>query len=396
MSGAEQGAAAGGFRVRNLVLLTLFLAGAAGGGSLAFVAHAPNRLLSGAPVRLGALPGEALLVLSLLAALLLGGAFLTPRRAGHWVLGAAAAAFVLVLCTLAGVEASRFAAGAPPAARTSLGAGFWIMALCGCLAMMDAMHRLALAPALRMMGALMLAGGVAGLGAMGALDDLSIAKEYANRREALGEALAQHVGIVLAALLPTVLIGLPLGLVAARRRAFAAGLFPALNLIQTIPSIALFAMLMAPLAGLAERFPVLKAAGIGGIGAAPAVIALILYSLLPIARNVAEGIAGVPAGARHAAVGMGMTPGQVFGRVELPLALPVVLSGLRIVIVQAIGLAAVAALIGAGGLGAIMFQGLFANALDTVVLGTVPIILLALAADGSLRLLTGYAERVRR
>jgi len=395
MSGAEQGAA-DGFRVRNPVLLTLFLAGAAGGGSLASVAHAPNRLLSGVPVRLGALPGEELLVLSVLAALLLAGAFLPQRRTVHWIQGAAAAAFVLVLCTLAGAEAARFAAGAPPAARTSLGAGFWIMALCGCLAMMDAMHRLALAPAGRTLGALMLAGGVAILGAMGALEDLSIAKEYANRREVLGDALAQHVGIVLAALLPTVLIGLPLGLFAARRRAFAAGLFPALNLIQTIPSIALFAMLMAPLAGLAERFPLLERAGIGGIGAAPAVIALILYSLLPIARNAAEGIAAVPAGARQAAIGMGMTPAQVFGRVELPLALPVVLSGLRIVVVQAIGLAAVAALIGAGGLGAIMFQGLFANALDAVVLGTVPIILLALTADGFLRLLTGHAEKAGR
>lgn len=396
MSGADGGATADGFRVHNRVLLTLFLAGAVGGGSLAFVAHAPNRLLSGIPVMLGALPGDELLVMSLLMVPLLAGALLPQRRGVHWVQGAAAAAFVLALCTLAGAEAARFAGGAPPAARTSLGAGFWIMALCGCLAMMDAMHRLALAAAGRALGALMLAGGIAVLGGLGALDDLSIAKEYANRREVLGDALAQHVGIVLAALLPTVLIGLPLGLVAARRGGFAAGLFPALNLIQTIPSIALFAMLMAPLAGLAERFPLLKSAGIGGIGATPAIIALVLYSLLPIARNVAEGIAGVPAGARHAAIGMGMTPRQVFARVELPLALPVVLSGLRIVIVQAIGLAAVAALIGAGGLGAIMFQGLFANALDTVVLGTVPIILLALAADAFLRLLTGHAERVRR
>ena len=93
---------------------------------------------------------------------------------------------------------------------------------------------------------------------------------------------------------------------------------------------------------------------------------------------------------------MGMTRPQVLWRVELPLALPVILSGVRVVTVQAIGLTAVAALIGAGGLGGIMFQGLFANALDTVVLGTLPIILLALIADAAFRVLTAAVGRAPR
>jgi osmoprotectant transport system permease protein len=131
---------------------------------------------------------------------------------------------------------------------------------------------------------------------------------------------------------------------------------------------------------------VLAALGISGIGLAPAVIALVLYSLLPIVRNTTEGLSSVSPAAIESAHGIGMTPGQVFWRIEAPLALPVFLSGLRIATVQAIGLTAVAALIGAGGLGTMMFQGLFANAHDLVLLGALPIIALALTTDTLLKL----------
>jgi osmoprotectant transport system permease protein len=133
--------------------------------------------------------------------------------------------------------------------------------------------------------------------------------------------------------------------------------------------------------------------GVSGIGAAPAIIALTLYCLLPIVRNTAEGLAQVPRPVIDAARGMGMTDRQIFWSVEAPLALPVILSGLRVTLVQAIGLAAVAALIGAGGLGAIMFRGLFANALDLVLLGAIPIIALAVLTDASLKLLIATLSR---
>jgi osmoprotectant transport system permease protein len=193
----------------------------------------------------------------------------------------------------------------------------------------------------------------------------------------------RHLAIVALALVPTLAIGLPLGVLAHRRPGWRGRLFPVLNIVQTIPSIALFALLLAPLA----------AAGLGGIGLVPAVTALVLYSLLPVVRNTAEGLAGVPAETVEAARGIGMTRGQLLARVELPLAAPVVLAGLRITTVQAIGLAAVAALIGAGGLGQLMFQGLFSNALDLVLLGALPIILLALAADAAFRVAAFWAER---
>ena len=158
-------------------------------------------------------------------------------------------------------------------------------------------------------------------------------------------------------------------------------LFVVLNVLQTIPSIALFGLLIVPLAALATAVPALAAIGVGGIGVAPAIVALVLYALFPVVRNTAAGLAGVDAAVIEAGRGMGLTPRQIFRQVELPLALPVLLAGLRIVTVQAIGLAVVAALIGAGGLGTFVFEGLGQYAVDLVLLGALPAIFLALAAD---------------
>jgi len=154
-----------------------------------------------------------------------------------------------------------------------------------------------------------------------------------------------------------------------------------LNIIQTIPSIALFGLFMVPLAWAATRFPGLAEAGIRGVGLAPAVLALVLYSLLPIVRSGLAGLAQVPTAAKTAAQAMGMSAWQIFYRIEVPLALPVVLPGLRTAVVQTIGLAAVTALVGAGGLGALMFDGLFSAANELVLLGVLPIVLMALLAD---------------
>jgi osmoprotectant transport system permease protein len=191
--------------------------------------------------------------------------------------------------------------------------------------------------------------------------------------------------IVAATLLPSLLVGVPMGVAAARSERLATPLYAVLNVIQTVPSIALFALLIAPLSGLAVALP---GWGIRGIGLLPAVIALTLYALLPIVHGTTSGLRQVPAAAIAAATGMGMTARQVFWRVEVPLALPVLLSGLRVTTVQVIGLAVVAALIGAGGFGALVFQGLASSALDLVMLGVLPVVALAIVADASLELLT--------
>ncbi|HYM73691.1 MAG TPA: ABC transporter permease, partial [Stellaceae bacterium] len=231
------------------------------------------------------------------------------------------------------------------------------------------------------------------LAATGAFDALSLAREYATRRDVFAAALIRHILLVAAAIGPALLIGVPLALAARRRPRFDAPLFAVLNLLQTVPSIALFGLLIVPLSALASAVPALGALGVGGVGPAPAIIALILYALLPVARNTLAGIAAVPPAAIEAARGMGMTRRQVFWQIEMPLALPVLLAGLRIVTVQTIGLAVVAALIGAGGLGSFVFEGLGQYAADLVLLGAVPAIALALATDFLLRLLAAALHR---
>ena len=177
-----------------------------------------------------------------------------------------------------------------------------------------------------------------------------------------------------------------------RSTAIRGAAFFILNIVQTIPSLALFGLLILPLAALSRRFPLLHEWGISGIGRAPAIFALSFYAMLPIARNTYTALAQIPAALRDAGKGMGMTRGQLLVRVEVPLALPLIMAGVRTAAVQAIGNTVVAALIGAGGLGIFIFQGLGQYAADMILLGTLPVIAMAVIVDmlmgGVVRLLT--------
>ncbi len=169
------------------------------------------------------------------------------------------------------------------------------------------------------------------------------------------------------------LIGLPLGVLVARRPAWRRPVLGLANVFQTIPSLALFGLLIPAF----------------GIGAWTAVTALVIYALLPIVRNTYAGITGVDPAVREAGRGMGMTDGELLRLVELPLAAGVILAGVRVATVVSVGIATIAAAIGAGGLGVYIFRGV-ATLDDTLILaGAVPAALLALAADA----LLGVAER---
>lgn len=386
---------AGGRIVANRVLLTLLVTGLAGALLLPFAAMAPNRLVSGQPVGLA----EALLpwqwgTLAALAAAMLLAALRKPlpHRLSHGLVLTSALPFLLLAMIGAGGYADRALSPDMPAARVSLGAAFWVLVFCPVLIALDAFQRLGAGLGPKVVYALVMAGGVAALFPAGVFDDLSIMREFYTRADIFAGEFVTHLALVGAALLPTLVIGMPLGLLARRKEGARGPLFGVLNFFQTIPSIALFALLVAPLSALSEAVPALGAIGVAGIGAAPAVIALILYSLLPVVRNTYAGFAGVPAATVEAARGMGLTRRQVLWQVEVPLALPVILSGLRIVTVQAIGLTVVAALIGAGGLGTFIFQGLGQYAIDLVLLGAVPTILLAVAADFFLQVLVTLSK----
>ncbi|RNJ45759.1 ABC transporter permease [Mesorhizobium erdmanii] len=343
-----------------------------------FATFRANRIVPGqARSILEALPataGSLLMAIVIVAALIaLFRTPLVPRLAASVVALAA-------LALLVGVAGTFLTPPGNTLARVSPASGFWILIFAFTLLLADVLTRLNLSPWARV-GVLAAAAVAIGLLLVsGAWNDLSILKEYANRADSFWAEGSKHVTLALGSLLAAVVAGLPLGIFCHRVERLRAGVLNVLNIIQTIPSIALFGLLIAPLGWIATHVPGAAALGIRGIGTAPAFVALFLYSLLPVVANTVVGLAGVPRAANDAARGMGMTDRQRLFGVEFPLAFPVILTGIRIVLVQNIGLATIAALIGGGGFGVFVFQGVGQTAMDLVLLGAVPTVALAFAA----------------
>jgi osmoprotectant transport system permease protein len=182
---------------------------------------------------------------------------------------------------------------------------------------------------------------------------------------------ARHLLLVSVSVGLATLVGVPLGILLTRRPSWQRWVLGAANVVQTVPSLALFGLLIpVPL--------------IGGIGLRTALVALTLYAILPVLRNTVVGISGVDPAVREAGRGLGMTDGPLLRRVELPLAASVILAGVRLATVIGIGLATIAAAIGAGGLGVFIFRGVAMVDNRTILAGALPAAALALAADGIL------------
>lgn len=383
--------------VKNRVLLTLVFLLLLAGSGLAFLSHAPNRLVSGQGISLASLLHGYTFFVLLPVILLVVSAFLTLFGRSHLLVMLLAEILLAALVWLAGHTTVQLTGGNEDSiARTSLGGGFWAAAALCLLIASDAISRFTRNHTLRILLNIQMLIPVVLLLFYGQLSELSLLKEYDNRSDVFNDALWQHLGILLGTLVPAVLIGLPVGLLCHRNARWRGPVLSVLNIIQTVPSIALFGLLLAPLAGLAKALPWLAEHGISGIGLAPAIIALVLYSLLPLVRGVIAGLDSVPEAVIESARGMGMNRGQVFLRVQMPIALPVILTGVRIVAVQTVGMAMVAALIGAGGLGAIMFQGLLSSALDLVLLGVIPAVLMAVVVDSLFKFAVSILETSRR
>ncbi len=193
-----------------------------------------------------------------------------------------------------------------------------------------------------------------------------------NRAEVF-QATLEHMVLVSISILIAVAIGLPFGVWIARREGPRPWVLGSANIVQTLPSLALFGFLIPFV----------------GIGNKTAVVALVLYSLLPIIRNTYTGITGVDRAVVEAARGLGMTDRQLLWNVEIPLSLPVILAGIRVATVISVGLATIAGAIGAGGLGTYIFRGLSMVNNNVILAGAVPASILALIADTGL----GWLER---
>jgi osmoprotectant transport system permease protein len=187
---------------------------------------------------------------------------------------------------------------------------------------------------------------------------------------------AEHLVLVVSSIIMACAIAIPGAILLSRKPGPRRAAIAAANILQTIPSLALFGFLIPiPL--------------IGGIGKRTAIVALVVYALLPLLRNTLAGILGVDPAVRESAVAMGMTPGQVLRQVELPLAAPTIMAGLRIATVTSIGTAVIAAAIGGGGLGVLIFRGISFNDSGQILSGAIPAAIMALLADEGL----GWLER---
>ncbi len=344
---------------------------------LGFAVFAPNRIV----------PPRAIAVMDVTAwgvlgpaAIAAGAALLLPGRAACVACGVALCGLLAGLGDVAGRLA-----GASESARLGPAAGSWIAIGALLLAARLALGRTQAGAAMRAAAVVGFVVAVAALLVMGLLDDLALVREARARGDEIAAALAAHLQLVAAALLPALVVGAALGAMAFARPRSAAAVMGVLGALQVIPAMALFALLIEPLAALGRAVPALREAGLRGIGGAPAVLGVFLYLLLPIAAAMRAALAAAPAAAVDAARGMGFAPAALLVRVRLPLGAPVLLGGVRTAAVQAVGLVTLGALVGAGGFGVLMFQGLGQFAPDLILLGALPVAALALLVDAALR-----------
>ena len=210
----------------------------------------------------------------------------------------------------------------------------------------------------------------------GALDDLSLIREYYARQDQFHVEFWKHIQMVVGVVVTAIIIGVPAGWYATRSHGFSNFIFILLSTIQSIPSIAFMFLLMFPLAFINRAVPGADALGIAGIGGAPVFIGLLFYALFHIVNNTYSAIKNIDDNYIEVAQGMGMTEGQILRKVQIPLASPVIISGIHLATIVTISAATLGAFAGFGGLGFFIVQGSSGFAIDLILLGALPIVFL--------------------
>jgi osmoprotectant transport system permease protein len=368
----------------SLLGVAVCVAGVAGG----FAVLKENRLSKGSAVFLWTSAGSIYSVL-FVALMLVIVVVLIARRssAGTPLVLAGAGNLIILLVFLALVSSARnLLSGAQQFSRVAPGPGSWLLFLGGYIVTTAACREIDNLIARNFL-TYFFAVPLFVMAATGLFSNISVAQEFIAKSDRFKTELINHLSLAFSSVGLAAVIGVPLGIMTYRKRKTEKPVFFMVNTAQTIPSLALFGLLIAPLSFLSNQFPVLRAIGIRGIGAAPALIALTLYALLPITRNTYTSLKVVDSAIIEAGRGMGMGRISLLFSIEIPLAAPLLLNGLRLAAVQAIGNTAVAALIGAGGLGFFIFQGLGQAAADLILLGTIPVVLLAVLIDRLMQVL---------
>ncbi len=342
----------------------------------------PNRVAEGFSAGILSLPVASWLILPLVPLLLFSAFLLMPRgRLRNAVLTSSTAAGTGALLLFLTLVSRYYALAGPATVRTGPAIGMVLLLfalLIPLIGLEFSRSRFFLSSAV--IGALIVM-----LLSAGEFKTLGIVREALNRRDRLLAEIVNHLRLSLLSVAIASVIGIPAAFLAAKRKKMRSLLFGIINIFQTIPSIALFGLLIAPIAALGRTFPLLREMGIRGIGDAPAIIALATYSLFPIIRNTFSGIGGISPPVLDAAKAMGMNDRQLRRIIILPNTMPFIVHGIRLAVIQSIGNATLAKLIGAGGLGVFIFEGLGQSSIDMVLLGIILLAALTIAADGALQ-----------
>jgi len=363
-----------------LVPLALYL--------LPFVGIAPNRIVKAQGFYLASgLPNTSAGAISLCAIGLIILAWKKHSLLQNTCSYLLAIALAFCSCIIAGQIAQKVGIE-QPAATVSFSFGFWVIILISWLMVTTCTRLLSQLYWQRVLLNSLYFLPLGFIANQGMLEHISLFREFEVNQQAVYRAASEHLNILIITLLLTLPIGFAIGVVGFYNKFIGKISLNLLNAIQTIPSIALFAILLPVLSLLSKQISSIAAMGISGIGTAPAVIALTAYLLLPMVRATISGMAMAPNETIVAAFAMGMSNWQVFWHVRLPLAIPLIISGMRIATVQSVGLAMLAALIGAGGFGTLMFLGLSTSAIDLIILGVAPVIVLAVIVDTLFKLIT--------
>lgn len=349
---------------------------------------AANRLVVGTPLAGPDVLGWWLAPILAAGALGAGSLALGRARLPAIVALTAFAAAAILLALGLGEGAARRMAGQPPAARAGLSAGIWVVSALlaaglGLAAQRSRVTGLGLLIPILLTLALGLAGHA------GAFDSLSLAVEYAARRGAVNAAILEHLGLAGGALVLAAFTSVLLSL--ARRNQ---GLVEiVVGGIQVVPAVALLGALVALVSGLLRMVPALRDLGVSALGVGPALIGISAYLLLPLWRGLGTALHAPDPASLDAATALGLTPRQILLRLRLPIGAPILVGALRVAAVQSLGLATLGALIGAGGLGRIVFDGMAQFAPDLILLGAIPIVALSLATERGLSLVEDAARR---
>ncbi|NQT73194.1 MAG: ABC transporter permease [Chloroflexi bacterium] len=354
---------------------------------LAWLILKPNRLLSGTGLELWDSAGrDETVIILVLWLVCLGLSLASNTRLSAFVIGLLANIILIYTFVLVGYTAGDLLETSPQFARISLGAGFWLTIVAAYVLIHASRRRLR--DARIWQGFITWSALITFLVMLlvGWFDDLAVMQEYNARPDRFEQEFFQHIRLFVQPVAIGTVIGVLLGIWAARSRIAEHPIFFTTNIVQTIPGLALLGLLLPILSALADDYPILEDWGIRGIGPAPAIIALTIYSLLPIVRNTFVALRQVDPAVIDAGLGMGMSRLQVFYRIEVPLAAPLVLEGVRIAAIVAVGLAILAALVGGGGLGFFVLEGFNQAASDLILVGAIPIVVMAFVVDAVMRL----------